>query len=280
MEFQYFIIIIIIFLILYNIFDKEQFDAKVLDSSKEQCGSICTKTYNCFAFAHDDATKSCYLSTNPIITRPLESVYGDEYKVDMPRCNKPHAIRNDFDLTFDKYSLEKNTIYGCLNKEEDNEIKSVSIVDDTIKEIEYDKSEFKVAPYILNELNWPRFKKDILPSYFTDPNKDKILSYTADDKNEYLGQYLFKEKCLKDVQYSDCAKKCGIEKTCVGFEYNPAAVIKENNIEYIDRGICCPKTKIDKTIPRSNECKNGTFYIKKFTDKSNFNIDDILIKIT
>ena len=53
-----------------------------------------------------------------------------------------------------------------------------------------------------------------------------------------------------------------------------------NNIEYIDRGICCPKTKIDKTIPRTNECKNGTFYIKKYTDKSNFNIDDILIKIT
>jgi hypothetical protein len=44
-------------------------------------------------------------------------------------------------------------------------------------------------------------------------------------------------------------------------------------------GLCCPKTKIDKIIPRTKENEFGNFYLKQNIYKDSLQLSDMIIKI-
>lgn len=146
--------IIIILLIIKINNSYEHFDKKIENINYESCGSYCTNKYNCIGFAYDNSKNNCYLSNSPIVGEPIsnsaKSIYYNEYSKDYNICNKPFPIKKEDKYKLNENMYNKNVIYYCKDKIEDNQkIIYKTIFDNKIKnynnknEIYNEKNKFK-----------------------------------------------------------------------------------------------------------------------------------------
>ena len=61
--------------------------------------------------------------------------------------------------------------------------------------------------------------------------------------------------CRTDIDQHKCLKDCTLNADCIGVEYNPTYKTYKN--------VCCPKSKIEKKIPRREDKMSGSFYTKQ-----------------
>ena len=267
MNFQIFLIITIILLIFaYFYYKTEHFDARVSDVSKEKCGDMCTKIYGCAGFSYDKDNQKCYLSTNPIISAPMDSMYRDEYNPDFTFCNKPHPIKDEVDENVYQ-ALPKNTVYTCQDGDEG--ITSYKkIINEKIEDINTKDAVVEIEPYKLKPLTWPFEKKDLDPNYVTkDDYINKIIMYDYDPEHESQGSYLLPHKCSSNIPLFSCLSKCTIENGCIGVEFNPSLLEKQTNGKYIQRkNVCCLKSSEFNKIKRTKQHENGAFYKKNLVN--------------
>ena len=80
---------------------------------------------------------------------------------------------------------------------------------------------------------------------------------TFEDMND--GDFLNRYQCVANISKKNCLKYCSDSPACVGVEYNP--IFGER------RNVCCPKRSIGTFKPRSDEYRNGRFYLKQVKDK-------------
>jgi hypothetical protein len=263
LKFQILLIIIIIFLLfLYNKPSTENFDARVSDVSKEKCGDMCTKIYGCSGFSYDKDNQKCYLSTNPIIGAPIDSMTRDENNPEFSFCNKPFPIKDEVDENIYQ-ALPKNTVYTCQDGDE-GITSSKSIINEKIDDISSKEAVVNIEPYKLKPLTWPYEKKDLDPNYVTkDDYINKMIMFDYDPYNEYQGSYLLPHKCVSNIPLFNCLTKCTIEDGCVGVEFNPSLLEKQPDGKFIQRkNVCCLKSSEFNKIKRTKEHENGAYYRK------------------
>lgn len=277
-QFLYLILILVLLLIIKSIISKENFDAK-LYTDKLDCGDICTRTMNCLGFAHDASLNACYLATNPILYKPIGSPYGEEYNKEMFRCNKPNPIKNEFDIK-QPNALSYNALYQCSEEEESDpqKIKGYQIINKQMNILDPERDKPIIKDYKIIEIDWPSQKKDYSKKYFEDLLRTKYITYDRDDNQEYIGQFMFKDKCIRNTPIKKCAMRCNISDDCNGFEYSEGINNgKEGLDESTDYGICCLKKNIKKIIPRKRENKNSSYYVKKLVNK--LDLENTYIKL-
>lgn len=259
-----FITIIIYFINKYFTRKIENYDARISSISKENCGKLCTETSDCAAFSYDNDKKKCYLSNKPIFYQSANSLYAPEYETHHFRCNKVKPIRGEID-DIDNDDLKINMIYSCQDREQ-GEYKLNKIVNGRIEELQNCKNNnyknITEEKYPIFKIEWPVNRKDLDINNIYDEEKNKLNNYTlfVKDKNEYLGQYLFPYKCVKDIPENICIKSCAENKNCSGIEYN--VLYKGKNTNEINKNVCCLKTGKLERVPRRQEHENGYFYIK------------------
>ena len=272
MNFQFLLIVIVLIIILMlykdtNKDNKELFDARVSNINKNECGKMCTDTYDCKSFAYDSNAKKCYLSKTPIIALPSgTSIYVDEYKADQLRCNKIKPIELD-QVNQDPEIMRDNEIYTCADRQSGN-YKLYKIVNGIMEEIpkREDIGKVSLEPYVMRQIEWPsaEFKKDLEPDLkLIKPRPNYVLFQK--DKREFLGQTLFPYQCVSGVGEEDCINQCRRYDDCIGTEWNP--IIEGDKIsDKVSRNVCCPKKKITEIIDRRDQFSNGFFYLKKNTN--------------
>ena len=130
-----FIILLLLIIILfvkiiseYN--DIEHYDAKIENiKSSSECGAKCTEELKCAGFGYNSNSNSCFLSKRPILGKPEESVYTDNYNENDNKCNK---IRKLTAKTKDPKQLLDNSIYTCDNYGDiSSNISSTDLLDKT-----------------------------------------------------------------------------------------------------------------------------------------------------
>lgn len=115
------VLLILALIILYNDDHKndnnkiENYDGKISNITKVECGTECTINSNCAGFAYRPLTATCYLSKDAILGEPTNSVYLDEYSKLDNRCNKVNKI-SDEDAVNDS-TLTQNSMYRCQDGE-------------------------------------------------------------------------------------------------------------------------------------------------------------------
>lgn len=241
----------------------EGYNGRISKITKEKCGSLCTRTIGCAGFGYDEKTERCYLSQKPIDTRPVAVLYADEYLPHHDICNKKYVIDSDKNIHDD--NMKYNAIYTCTDDEK-GAVDTLMIKDDNITPIFDDNKlkELKVDTYALKTINWPSSRIDI---EFERPNRDdaQFSKIFVKRENEYLGQYMYPHMCVANIPELECIKHCAKNQECSGVEWNPFMMDPsgENQNRYkIYKNICCPKSTIDKIIPRRELHMNGSFYEK------------------
>jgi len=270
MNFQILLIIIsIIFIIIIsNNIEIENYDAKISNTTKKQCGIDCTNTFNCLGFAHKK-DGSCYLSKdNTILTKPIGSVYSDDYSVDDFRCNKLQPIYRPADITVPEI-MKRNALYNCAENEEGAYV--LNLFSNQKSESVYDFDDIDrmdVIPYELVEYDWPVTRDPLVDKKSCE--EDYLVYYKSDD--EYLGDYLYPHKCVDNIPEKACIKICTGDPKCVGIEWNPYYIREAGeNIYNVYENVCCPRRNVKTIIPRRNAFENGRFYLKTYLDELNKN---------
>jgi hypothetical protein len=97
----------------YNNYMVEGYDGKISNITLTQCGTECTISENCNAFAYKPVISTCYLSKKALLGEPVESPYQyrSEYSKLDRKCNKINPI-NDVDFIND-LTLTQNSVYVC-----------------------------------------------------------------------------------------------------------------------------------------------------------------------
>lgn len=255
----------------------EGFDARLLNLTKEQCGKLCTSIIGCQGFSYNDKNQ-CYLSKSPILTKPVNSLFTDEYNSAFYRCNKAQPIIDETDIVSPDL-LKRNALYLCSDNER-GQYDFTIISEHKVAKVgdfnELDK--VNIPDYvIIDDFVWPKVKQDTVLKKGK-RNIDKFMLYEKAN-DEYLGGYLFDHKCSSNINLTPCMQTCENDDRCVGVEWNPYYVKNDgNNKTSVYRNICCPKTQITEIIPRRTEYQNGNFYIKKLVDQFDKNKIYILNK--
>jgi hypothetical protein len=268
MYFQILLIIIII-LVLSNSNNIENYDAKIPNTNKKDCGIKCTNTFNCLGFAHKK-DGSCYLShKSTILNKPIDSVYSDDYSVDDYRCNKLQPIYRPADITVPEI-MKRNALYNCSENETGEYV--LNLFSNQKSEPVYDFDDIEdmnVVPYELEYYNWP-----IVRDHNLDKNNTKQTNYLVYQKSddEYLGDYLYPNRCVDNIPEKACLNICSNDPKCVGIEWNPYYLRDSGDNTYnVYENICCPRKTIETVIPRRNAFINGRFYLKSYLDDLNKN---------
>jgi hypothetical protein len=108
------IIILLIFLIIYILFNKnEYYDAKATNiKSIEDCADIASSIYSTYAFAYNPKNNNCYISKTQLTYPILEDFpYQRLSKSDDIICNKRLPIINQKDIADD--TMIENRTYEC-----------------------------------------------------------------------------------------------------------------------------------------------------------------------
>lgn len=253
----YLLLIIILIYIIYNLNKKvESYDVMIdQKTTLGKCGNICSSIYGCAGFAVTDDGSQCWISKLPLTSPPIPSRYMSSFDSTNIHCNKLRPITSDFGISPDSYT--ENKVYDCYTGEKADDL-GRKYIDFNITPEDLSDSSFyfiKSEPYKLNTIN---FDKDTIIKVDSDFNVEvdpNDISYERDDENEYLGKYLNESVCKTNVDINECLNKCTSNPKCVGVEH-----IKEFDGKY---NICCPKSYIDKKIPRREKFKLGSFYSKK-----------------
>jgi hypothetical protein len=260
------IIIIVIICCCTTGSDNEGFDARISDISVSDCGDLCTKTYGCAGFAYDNANKKCYLSKNPILGRPGNSIYTGEYNSSFTRCNKRGKL-DEGDVEDEETRLT-NALYMCADGEGSTYDPKL-VVNGAYQEIPENMT-VQIDPYNLHSIEWPEQKRDIEVKYSeaaetkgtVDKGEAKKNQYLI-SPNEHLGQYLYSHQCVANTPLFDCLKACDFNSECEGCEWNPRIIQKDDNGKYtMYENVCCPKKQIAQVIDRRERFSNGKFYAK------------------
>jgi hypothetical protein len=254
----YLLLIIILIIVIYNFNKKiEKYDVMIDQTTNlGSCGNICTSIYGCSGFATTDNGQQCWISKLPLTSPPIPSKYMSNFNLTNIHCNKLRPIMSDFGISPDAYT--ENKVYNCYTGDRAYDLGRKYIDFNKTPEDLSDSSFYfiKSEPYKLNTIN---FDKDTLINVDTDFNVKVDLnkiSYERDDENEYLGKYLSESVCKTNVDINECLNRCTSNPNCVGVEH-----IKEYDGKY---NICCPKSFINKKIPRREKFKLGSFYSKKY----------------
>ncbi len=115
----YLFIISIIIIIIYLIYPKlEHYDARIINTTFNDCAEKCKTSYGCFAMAFDKTNNTCYLAKQTIDGKPRYSIFREEYNPKQTICNKLQPVLyKEYDyIPFDE--RRKNSIYVC--KEDNN----------------------------------------------------------------------------------------------------------------------------------------------------------------
>jgi hypothetical protein len=262
------IIVLILYITNFYILT-ENFDAKITGGDTTKCGIACTKLINCKGFmVGSDGT--CYLSKTPILGQPTNSVFANEYNNKTPICNK---FKTFSDTQISELDKKKNATFICVPNQKDSQ-QTYKIYDNKEKQIYSleDLENINVDPYTFVDIDWNKqLKLEDYPKLIENPNPDDknnivLLSQYTD---EYLGQYMFPHKCVANISQLDCIKFCLNNEDCAGTEWNPVytPVVSQTSDDTsayeLHNGVCCPKRKIIKNIPRRKEFEHGRFYLKE-----------------
>jgi len=271
---DYIIILTVLLLIKYvydlNTQNTEFYDEKVLKTSRENCGILCTKTYECSAFASDDNT--CYLSKSNILGEPTKSPFMKEYNKKYFTCNKLQKVTDS--IVASDIDLKKNATYVCIGgKNENNQnTQQLKIYDTKEKNLDniFNLGKIKIDKYTFGEIDWGGEVTLTEKPVEKTIDKNKITLFTEQD-DEFLGQYMYPHRCISNISQKNCLRQCLQSKKCLGTEWNPSYYKKINGKYKLYNNICCPKIKLKQNIPRRDEFKFGHFYLKKEINKN----DDI-----
>ena len=275
--------VVIIILITINICNKyinfEHYDVKINRSSEQACGTTCTKSKECNAFTTNGTT--CYLSKKQILAQPLKATFVKDFNKKNYLCNKIIDITNHSDL--DETDLKQNATYSCANGLLDFNAQ-FKIYDNQEKDLS--KLELlpvtNVDPYTFVDVPWgEEINLDKNMYLITNPvdNSDQIIEFVEND-DEFLGQYMYKHKCVSDIAQDTCIKECANVEECIGTEWNPLYIKKNHDNTFtMYKNICCPKIKVLKQFPRRNDHKYGHFYSKHKLSKYNKKNSDIYINL-
>lgn len=284
---KYIIIILLSVLIIYlykqwQYIDKnsktENYDGKIGKiTTRYECGDICSRIYNCAGFAHDEKTGRCYVSKTPMLGRPINKLYDEDYKKEQYGCNKAYIIKNEYDI--DDTRKIMNRIYTCYaNNIENNNLELYDnnmIRTDFMPDDITNKNKLQIKPYDMKHINWPTKKIEIdlnnQDGLVKAKDEDKFYSYLIHD-DEYLGKYMFPHMCVSNISLRDCLKSCSESKDCVGVEHNPSFIGEETY-----KNVCCPKSKIAEIVTRSDDHKSGKYYEKIEQRIDNFNKANVII---
>lgn len=271
MKYQFFFIVtcILIIILIYLKGTKiEQYDGKIANMTKKDCGIKCTNTYECSGFAHK-ANNSCYLSKTPILSAPIDKVYASDYTPSDYRCNKLQPIYRVDDITVPE-TMKRNALYNCSESEQGEYVLELISPFKTEPIYDFDDVEsLDVPQYDLHPYDWPITRNEKINTI------NGVNDYLVYEKSEdeYLGQYLYPHRCVDNIPENKCLDICKYNKDCVGVEWNPFYVksIGKNNVYNIYQNVCCPKKQIKTVIPRRKDFENGRFYLKTYQDKLNKN---------
>ena len=279
--------------------DAEHFDSRLDGTTREQCGMACTKILGCAAFGYDDTKKLCYLSKDPIFTRPDTKVFAQYYKVDMPRCNKLYAI--DDPLYNSRDNLLRNATFTCKAAENGPDyIKTYMNKELTLDTID-DVNKLKLEPYTFVDIDWadgagdmntPNARTSVIDlgknmNLVTNPTRATSVNVMKEYDAEILGQYLYPHECVSNISQKDCLKECLDNPYCAGTEWNPymLAPIADADLSdpaqvnkyVVKSGVCCPKRVLSKAIPRTDAHKYGHMYVKQNVVKSDIPSDAVIV---
>ena len=105
------IIIIIVFLLFDLKNDKvEGYDAKYTKISIDDCASFCKTTSGCFGFGYNAKNRVCYPADNPILGRPVDTIFADDFKEEILFCYNSYAPAFE----------DKNSFSICENLDAEN----------------------------------------------------------------------------------------------------------------------------------------------------------------
>lgn len=261
-----FIIVYMLYQVTYEQFT-ENFDEKIIRATKNNCGIMCTKIFGCSGFATDNNNDICYLSKTPIIGKPTNKPFMNEYDKNTERCNK---INTTIDTqTMSEFERKQNATYICTQNEIDNN-QTIKIYDNDEKIIHSleDLLYMTVNNYNFEAIDWGKeITLDNYTELITNPKTSNETLVMTEYDDEYLGQYMLPHKCSANISQKDCINYCIDNNNCVGTEWNPFYLNKSivNNAEQhkLYRNICCPKIKINKVTPRREDFKFGHFYLKE-----------------
>ncbi|ARF09045.1 hypothetical protein Catovirus_1_1095 [Catovirus CTV1] len=259
----------------------ENYDGRITGVTEQVCGKICTETYGCYGFAYDKINSRCYLSQSPILFQPGQSIYTTEYEIDHSRCNKLYPIRPDIDNIddIDEEDLRRNMLYSC-QKNENDEYEFFKIANEEIFPINKTNTSndtqansfmgVKYEDYPVFKIDWPTYRKDLDIAKLYDKENNKLNNYMMfDKKNEYYGgEFLYPYKCVRNIPENMCIKTCSDREDCIGVEYNPKFIEKDNKIS---ENVCCPLKSVSTINERPKIFENGYFYKKNQPNKLNKN---------
>jgi hypothetical protein len=280
-DFQFFLLLLIfvvstLYIIKFIYNTSEYFDSKINNATRTQCGNICTKILECDGFAIDN-NNTCYISKTPILGKPTNSVFMSDYNKNYIRCNKFNQITVSPDTSTLEY--KKNATFICTPNEIENTHEKILYYqndkEQVLNKID-DLVNVNFVPYHIDNIEFGKtIDLDKFPNLAKNPTAENSIFIMEKHNDEYLGDYLYPHKCVANIKEQDCLKHCLKESTCIGTEYDPIYLIKND----IYTGLCCPKTKIDKIIPRTKENEFGNFYLKQNIYKDSLQLSDMIIKI-
>jgi hypothetical protein len=113
----------------------------------------------------------------------------------------------------------------------------------------------------------------------TNPTKTNSLNIMKEYKDEFIGQYLYPHKCSSGISKEHCMKDCLNNKDCVGTEWNPILFSKVGvpNKYELEEGVCCPKVRIKRAMPRRKNRRFGHFYLKEKVNRQYLQEGEILV---
>jgi len=275
-------VVILIMILLWDLTDVnivEHFDTRIDGPTIEQCGTICTKSLGCNAFAYDKDNKYCYVSKDPIYFAPEKKAFTQFYTRTMPRCNKLYMINDP--LYNSRNNLLRNSVYTCKDTEGDlNEktkmyVHGEKIIDDVTKINQED-----VPIYTFEIMDWNtviNFDKNL--HLATNPTKSNSIGVMKEYDNEFGGQYLLPHSCSVGIQKKDCLAYCLNDDQCVGTEWNPLVMTKVGtpNMFTIEENVCCPKKRLNSSKKRNEHNRFGHFYMKEYVEKKDLKNNDTLV---
>lgn len=250
----------------YNV---EGYDGKISNVTKTQCGTECTISENCRAFAFKPISSTCYISKSNILGEPETSIYKSEYSKLDARCNKINPI-NDVDFIDDRV-LTQNSIYICSDGENNtsSEFQYANLGSSSLETtntigasagrgvptkvgdrplsaqplaVNYDvfKIDYPSKELVKELVDKGQTPKELEPNFYkllkfdplkTDDTKkpEPVKSVFIESDSEFLGQYMLNHQCVANVPLVDCLKFCDSKEKCVGTEWNKGLFVEDEN---------------------------------------------------
>ncbi len=284
----------------------ETYDAKLTNEEFNNCMTVCQKAGNCAGFAYDEKKQICYLAQHPLLGKPLENLYMDEYDESQQFCNKM-GVNNDL-RSLDLNDIRNNATFICLPRKTDavqqtsfhivteNGVKTA----DTLNKL-YEIKDPLNTNLLTVDIKFPKDKNDqfVLPDELTENEEIKHMATketidrklnNLDELEKYYiqyidfndGEYLNKDSsCQTNISKYNCLSECTKNSKCLGVEYNPSYIKYDPETRdyktYSD--VCCMKQTIvdfnkrNEMNPNVNDYSYGSFYKKiKVTKDDNPNI--------